>query len=198
MKKTILICLTALVVSSGVGYAQSNADNDAKSQAVFVKIRKIDLIYNLLPVLYTKAQINSLLPAIEACRANARKVMDQEAKDYTSVEPECDKSISDAIDKKILPTRAVRLDLTDLLRAMDGRRMVTALKNIDTVKTVFDKVMTQAQRKAAANTLDPKLFKPDAKPEEMTLDEKLTIYVRQILLDPLSYDLLVQMAKQAN
>ena len=198
MKKFVLSCLVAVVASSSICFAQSSSDNDAKSAAIFAKIKKIDILYNLLPVLYTKAQINELLPAIEKARATARKVMDQEAKDFATVEAECDKSISDALEKKILPPRAARADLSDLLNAMSARRTIAALKNIDSVKTVFDKVMTPAQKKAAANSLDPKLFDPKAKPEEMTLDEKETIYVREILLAPMTYDLLVGMAKHTD
>ncbi len=170
-------------------------EKDAESDAIFFKIRKIDLLFNLLPVLYTKDQINQLLPAIEASRSEIRKIRDTENTEYRSVEKECDKAISDAQESQILPPRSVRSDLSSLLSAMQGRDLVVRLQNIDRVKAVFDRVMTKAQKKVAANSLEPRQIDIKTKIEDLTQDDKEIIYVREILLDRFAYDLLVEMAK---
>lgn len=195
MKKHLLALFAVLSIFVCLAHAQSDADKDEFSRQTFTKIRKIDLLFNILPVLYTKDQINKLLPALERAHTVNRETLDNEYDDYKGVDKLCDKSISDAIQQNILPTRQQRAELSNLLYKQEVRRQVTILKNVANIKEVFDKVMSDSQKKAAANSLDPRTFDPKAKPDEMTQDQKIEVYVREILLDQLTYDLLVERAK---
>jgi len=46
-----------------------------------------------------------------------------------------------------------------------------------------------------ANSLTLKFFEPDITPEQATDDQKERVFCREVLLDPLTYDLLVAMSK---
>jgi hypothetical protein len=53
--------------------------------------------------------------------------------------------------------------------------------------------LNAGQMKVAANALDFKLYNPNIKPEEIKEEDRLRLYVQEVLLDPLAYDLLVKM-----
>ena len=197
MKRIIGSTLVLLAVSSCV-LAQTYAEKEVYSNLGFQKIRKIDILYNVLPVLYTKDQLNALLPAIEKARDNIRKVRENEYSVYRGFDVETEACIKDAIEKNILPSRELRGRLTQNLRAMDATRRMFYAVNIKLVRDVFEKVLNRGQKKTAMNTLDPRSFDPNAKPEEMTDTQKEDLYIREILLDDLTYGMLVQMAKYAH
>lgn len=189
MKKlAAILCLTMVVTSAAL--AQSDAEKDAYSQKTFEKMRQIDLLYNILPLLLTKTQIKELLPALDKARSGIRGIRDTEYKNFHEYADIIDASITKAVQDNILPTRDDRAKLTRFLIALDGRRQAQVLVNVRAVKEAFDKVITPAQRKAAINSLIPTYFEPDLKPEELTDDKKEEIYVREILLDPQTRPLL--------
>ena len=64
--------------------------------------------------------------------------------------------------------------------------------------TVYDKIvlnLNAGQKKAMANDLDPASITPGIKVESMSDEAKIRFYIRNILLDPLCYDLLVKLLR---
>jgi len=76
--KRVLYSTIALLALSGGVLAQSYDDKLAYNDQAFAKVRKVDILCNLLPVLYTRAQLNALLTAIEEARKNVRKGRENE------------------------------------------------------------------------------------------------------------------------
>lgn len=193
MKRIWLVAsLVALIAGSTFG--QGANDKDQHTDAVLAKIRQVDLLFNILPALYTKDQLNKLLPALEKARAEVRKARDVEYSEYLKLEPELDACIANALDKNVLPAKTTADKWTKTYGALLGMRQLTIAKEIMMVRPVMDDVLTKTQLKVIANMVDPRVYDPRAKPDEMTQDEKITIYIREILLDPLTYDLLVKMS----
>ncbi len=193
MKKQFLVVL--LLAISCLSFGQTKNDKDIRSDEVFGKIREIDLLFNILPVLLTKDQINKILPALEQARAAVRKTRDIEYDEFMKAEPAIDKSIEAATAKNVLPSRQDRANWSGLIASLDKLRQFAVLQEIAIVTPVLEQSLSKTQLKVMANMVDPRVFDPKAKPDEMTQDQKLTLYVREILLDPRTYDLLVKMAK---
>jgi hypothetical protein len=189
-----LLCLALLALNLVSAFAQSASDVE-RAETILIKTRKLELLNQLLPVLMTKEQIKALLPAIEKARANVRTIHKMEADDLKKLEAKLDESIKNGLEKGAVPPREQIQDIAKLMRAFQIRRQVAANENLETVLPVFMKELNAGQQKAAANSLDPRFFDPNAKPEEMKVEDKVRVFVREIVLDPLSYDLLVKLSR---
>ncbi|MBI1755567.1 MAG: hypothetical protein HYR64_00480 [Fimbriimonas ginsengisoli] len=195
MFKRPIAFVLLLALAAGAVFGQTPQEKDKASDAVFNKIRKIDLLFNISPLVLTKAQINALLPVLEKCRQRIRETRDLEYDQYRAVELRIDKSIEIALTKGDTPSRQLRSELTLLLSKLDTTRAIIVQLNIGEILPVFDKVLNAGQRKAAANSLRPETFGLDVKLDKMTQEEKEKLFIREIILDPLTYDMLVEMAK---
>lgn len=183
----LLLALPSLPTSA---VAQQRA-----SDRVLDKIGRTDVLYNILPLLLTKQQILDLLPSIERARESVKKTMEAEDQALAGVEAIADAAYKKAIEKNLLPSEQDRITLGKALFAYRTLREKTASDNVDAVQPIFDKIVNSGQRKVAINSLNVRAFVPDVKPEQMSDSEKERLFIRYILLDPATYEMLSDMAK---
>ena len=133
----------------------------------------------------------------EAVREKRRDVLDGEYKLMLQLT----KSVNDAIsaaEKGAVPGQQLVQNLykatvnsvvTDTMVISEGTDEI-----FDVVKSTLDK----GQLAVMANSLNPKDFPNDLKkPEEVTQDERIHIFIKRVLLDPDAYDLLVNLSKKS-
>lgn len=194
MKSRSILALSLVLLAAPVFSLPAAAQGRA-SDRVLDKIGKTDILFNILPVLLTKKQILDLLPVLERARENVRKQMDKEDAFLKDVESIADAAYQKAIEKNLLPSEEERSKLGKALLAYRLGREKVAADNVDLVQPAFDRIVNAGQRKTAANSLNVRAFLPEAKPEQMSDSEKERLFIRFILLDSATYDMLTDMAK---
>jgi hypothetical protein len=126
-----------------------------------------------------------------------QRVSDTLKAEYTELKPldaDMDQAIKDAEAKGTMPSHEFMRRVFAAYGKINGRRELMAQMNTNDVYDVFVKVLNAGQVTVAANALDPKFFNPKAKVEEMKTEDKVRLYVRQVLLNPMAYPILVQMS----
>jgi hypothetical protein len=197
--KHLLICLSVLLALVSSAPAQLASDDQAKrSDEILKKMRQIDLLNQMLPLALSKDQINKLLPSIEKARQRVKDQQKEEFKLMTQYEGKIDAAVKAGIDKGDVPDIALLRELNAVMTTMELRRDAVASENADAVLSEMKKALNAGQLKVAANSLNPKLFDPSVKVDEMTQDQKILFFVRNIMLDPHSYDLMRQLLKRAS
>ena len=191
--RILMIALAALTVS--VGMAQPGTANAQKADAAMEAIRKLDLLNQILPIVLTKEQVNHLLPVVEKARAKFRLTMQREAEELGKMQSRLDAAVKEATDNQKLPDKALLAEANKLINTLTLVRQVITEENTDLVLEQLKKTCNAGQLKTAANSLDPRYYGSTAKPAEVKEETKLRLFVREILLDALTYDLLLKMAK---
>lgn len=190
------VSVALLGALAGSASAQQNPlAPSAEKMAFDVKVRKIDLLNQILPVLFTRKQIDALLPVIERARVRVKETRKKEDVLIKDFQKSVDEAIKNGTEKQSVPPRKILTDLTRLLEAIRITRQMVAAENAKSVQEVFDKVCNAGQRKVAAQSLALGMFEPAPDPEKVTEAQRELIFVREILLDPLAYDLLVDLQK---
>lgn len=199
MKKVFgLLCAVAFLFSAvSLSFAQSTVKG-GRSEAILKKTRQLDLLNHLLPLTLTKSQINSLLTPIEKCRRKVREIEDLEAADLFKYEARIDAAVADGADKGKVPSVDFLKELNKLIMAFYVRRQIAAGENAEIVLAEIKKSWNKGQLAVAANSLNIKDYDPNYDPKTATEDLKLTFYIKDILLDPQAYDVLVRISKRAS
>jgi len=188
--KRILIVLSLALAFSGAAFAQN--DKAQQASATLQKMRQIDLLNYILPLVMTKEQIRKLLPAIELARRDVKTQEAEEQKLIGEKAAAVDKAVKDGVDKGDVPDKQFLKELNALIRFMSMKRDAIANDNTDKVLEAMKTTLNAGQLKAAGNSLNPRVFDSSIKVEEMKDDDRLRLFVREIMLDPLAYDLLVR------
>lgn len=185
-----IVCVLALTLVAFAG-AQGVDDTTArKSGEIFDKATRLDLMNQILPILFTKEQYRDILPAIERSRQRVRETEKLEADELKKLEPKLDAALKDANEKGAVPARELLTEVATMLRKFGITRRIISDQNTQEVMDAFNKTTNSGQKKAAANALNPRLFDSSAKPEEMKDEDKLRIFVREILLHPMAYEIM--------
>lgn len=195
MKRLFALLVLAIAVTTA-SFGQTD-ERGAKSDAILAKMRRIDLLNQILPILMTKKQIGDVLSAIEKARANAERTKKFEYETLLGFDKELDTTIKAGIEKGEMPNKDFVKKLTKTFSVMGINRSVAVGENVTMVIDAMKKTLNVGQIKAAAGALDVTYFEPGLKPEEWTQEKKLDVYVRVVILDPLAYDLLKEMFKAA-
>ena len=185
--------LSLLLISSALG---QDAEKQKKLDSVSLKLKQLDLMNHILPILMTKDQLKQILPTVEKSR---QKVKEAQAKEYEALvrfEKRIEEAHKQAMETNKTPGRALLDEIYKMFAEMSLRRELVAEENTDAVLEAMKKALNEGQLKAAANDLNPKLYDPSLEPEEMSMDTKLRFFVKQILLDPAAYDVLLMLSKQ--
>jgi hypothetical protein len=192
MNRFLLIaaaCLLAFAPATA-GTGQSNA----QATAIQRKMRQLELIDQILPVLLTKEQINKLLPTIQTARQEERNLQYEEAQALAGLEAKVDTALDNAVNKK----QVVPVELAREIRALYAQALVkrSALvsKHSKAIGLKVVEVLDEGQRAAAANALDPRIFDASLDPATMSQADKLGYWATGVLLDPDSYDMLVKLS----
>lgn len=198
MNLRIAFVLAALLAFCVCPAQQVTKEQTMKSREILQKARMLDHLTHLLPLLLTKTQINSLLSAIEKARAKEDQITLNEHRELLKMESMLDEQIKRGVEKRMVPEDAKLKETAKTFSAFDFRRMAAAEENATELLAAVKKIFNAGQLKVAENTLDPKAFDPKLKPDEMSQDEKLKFFIKAVLMDWTSYDVLVKMAKYAS
>lgn len=185
------LCLLATPV---LGVAQMG-DGSAKSDAAVIKMLRVELLHQILPVLLKKDQYRKLLQPIEQCRKRFQDLQKSEATELLRLDARLDAAINDAKAKTISPPRDLMDEISKVIYASRMGRQICAEQNTDDVFKVFMAITDVGQQRAAANSLDPRAFGMEIKPEELTQEKKVRFFVSEVLLHPQAYPILVYFSK---
>jgi len=191
MKRMLVVLLLLVVPFAGLAQTPPPAE-----ESTMVKIRKLDLYNQILPVLLTKEQLEKLLPAIERARSKAKEVERKEATELAALNKELDEAIAKARDQGQVPKLDMVQKVEQLLWSFTIRRNATVNENTNAVVAVLEAELNEGQKRAAANSLRPKAFDPNVREEELTTSDKLRLFTRVILLDSMAYDILVGLSRK--
>ncbi|HVL38467.1 MAG TPA: hypothetical protein VM328_03655 [Fimbriimonadaceae bacterium] len=190
----ILLALL-LCVASVSALAQTAEERARKSDQIMIRVRELDLLNHILPLVMTKEQLRQILPVVERAR---QRVTDAQKKEFAlllTFEKKLDEAHKNAIEKSQIPGRELLIELSKGLQALEIVRMGIADQNTEDVLKAFKAIMNAGQLKSAANSLNPASLDPTIKVDEMTEEAKLRFYIREIFLDPLAYDILVRLSR---
>jgi len=198
MKSTLRVFLAAFAgVFLATAIGQLTSSKVQKSDEIIHKSRQLDLLNHLVPLVLTKDQINKLLVVLEKCRANVDKIKQLEATDMFKYEGKINEAISKGINQDLVPSKDLLKELSRLYNGFTIRRQVAANENADLVVEVVQKEFNAGQIKAAANSLDIKVYEPKIDEKTLTEEYKLRYFIKDVILDPQGYDLLLKMSKVA-
>ncbi|MGE0002356.1 MAG: hypothetical protein AB7F50_04890 [Fimbriimonadaceae bacterium] len=184
-----LACLSAV-------YAAPIQAAPPKKLTPLEKIKRLDIYNQVLPVVMTSEQIKALLPVIEQAQEKERRLIKQEADEMKAMDERFDKAL-DAAAKGEVPSRELQQDIHKLFRDFRMRRLALTIDSTEDLVLLLKKTLDEGQIKAVANAISVAEIAPDKKPEDVTEDEKLRGWVRIVLLDPMAYDLLVEMSRKS-
>jgi hypothetical protein len=195
--KHILFCLVVLFSALGFAHGQT-PEQMKKSDDVLNKMRQIDLLVQIIPLALTKDQINALLDVVERARAKVSAAQKDEAEKLAKLERTVDDAIKKAVETNVAPPKALLDDLAHATAVMTMNRLTIIDDNTTAVENVIKRVCNAGQIKVMQESLAPQLIDPSLKPDKMTAEDKLKLFIQNILLDPQSHEILVQLAKHAS
>lgn len=195
MNRKLLLVLSLLFATFTFSFAQPvNPDMARQSTDILTNMRKVELLNQLLPLVLQPNQIQQLLPVLERIRAKQGKLLIQENKDLTEFQKTSLSAVGAGIKGKLPDPALVRM-IQVFYKANDIRRQVAMGENIDALMPTIYKTLDKGQQKVMSNSLVLQFFEPDITPKQATEEQKMRVFCREVLLDPLTYDLLVQMGK---
>jgi hypothetical protein len=191
---TVFVIMAALgaFVYAQTGGSQPTAQ-ETHSTLIVEKIYKVDLLNQILPLLMTKEQLKALLPSIEDARQNVATVKKKEYEELRRLEGMLDRVISEGIEKGEVPKSEDRALAMKTIGSLSMGRQFVAASNSQKVADKLKEVLNKGQLKAAANSLDSR-FLEGKKVEEVSEDERINIFVREVLLHPQAYEVMRKMS----
>ncbi len=177
--------------------AQLTPEKGKRSKEILNKARQLDLLNHILPLALSKEQYNKILPVIEKCRAKEMDIEAREADELRVLETKIDSALDKGVKAGLVPDKEVLREVNKTFIAFDMRRRAVADENTDAILAVLKSTLNAGQLKVAENTIDPKAFDPNAKPDAMSQDEKIKFFIKADMLDWSCYDLMVKLQKVA-
>ncbi len=196
MKTRFALAALFIIATTLCAFSQVTQEERAKkSDQILIKMRKLDLMNQMLPLLLTKDQMRKILPAVEKGRQAVREQEKLEFDYLRKLEPKVDEALKEAEDKGKVPTRELLKEAITTFTMFGLKRRAVADDNADLVLKAFNSTLDAGQRKVAMNLLDPSASQPGIDVKSMKDDDKVRFYVKFVILDPLAYDILLQMSK---
>jgi hypothetical protein len=190
MKNPIPSLLLCLALTGGALAQDPVTPKGKRSDEIMIRMRQVDLLNRILPLLLTKAQLREILPAVEKARKKEREILALEDKDLATVADKLEEAVTKGIEAGVPPSKAFQMEIATFTNALYIRRQAALYEMIDEVYKAIDKQLDPGQKKVMANTLKPNLLDPKAKAEEMTDVDKIRFFIRMTLLDDAAYDVL--------
>lgn len=183
--------LMVMIACAGMSFGQTDVAGNIQKN-----IHKLDILNQILPVVMTKAQLSEVIKEVEKVRAAAKLVEQQEKTELMAMEGKVNKAVKDSVEKGDLPDDALMTELTELHKKFVTRRTQQMVKNVQAMYEALKKHLNEGQMKAVANSLNPRIFNPDADLTTMSDMEKTTIWIQYVLLDPVAYEVLLDLSKR--
>lgn len=197
MKGLTLLALGAslLMGVAGMAVAQSPADA-ATSTRIQEKFRRMELLNLTLPVLMTQKQINGMLPLIEKSRKADQDLKAKEAALLKTLEADCDAAIKNGTTKRMVVPSPLMQKLQINLQGMAMARQIMVQEHLGAMVAYVKANLDASQQKVCTGLISASWINP-LEPDKVTDEQKLNFWVGNVILDPLCYSLLVEMAKVA-
>jgi hypothetical protein len=189
--------LVALLVAGLAVTAVPQDPPAAKKLSTMEKIKQLDLMNQILPVLMKPEQVKALLPAIEAAQAAEAKLIKAEKQELDAIDERVEKALEAARARGEVPSRELQQDIHKMFLDFRMRRAAMAIERAEALLELVEKTLDAGQLKAIANAIRVEEVAPGKKPEDVTEREKQRGWVRLILLDPMAYDLLVELSRKS-
>ncbi|GEM_PF-1158246 len=198
MKKPLLalLLLPVLAATAQAQPAQNVTSGGTRSDEIILKIKKLDVLIQIVPLALSKDQFGPILSSIEKMRQKEKELRAQEDKDLANIDAAISKAVDDAVGKEKYPARETQTLVANTYRAMGLRRALYANDAVDTVFAACKATLNEGQIKAMEKSLKPEALEPGLKVDEMDSDTKVKFFIRKVMLDPVAYDVLVQMSKK--
>jgi hypothetical protein len=196
MKFRILLLL-AVALCSSFGYSQEITQAGKDVDATLLKINKINILKYVTPLLLKKTQLNSLMSTMEKCQAKQSEIIALDAKEFKKIEAEIDKALNGALNDGTYPKRELQAKVIQIQDALLLRRKIATAEMVDMLLETCRKSLNEGQLKVMGGLTDPNYVEGETKASKLPDDEKIKLYIREILLSPLTYDIFKQLAKRA-
>lgn len=191
---TALVLGTSLLLGLTVpALAQTPADV-AASTRVQEKFRRLELLNLTLPVLLTQKQIKGVLPLLEKARKADSDLKAKEADVLRGLEKECDDAILGGTSKRMVIPSPLIEKINRSTTGMTIARQILVSEHLTAVFNYINTALEPSQKKVAANLIPASWVNPK-EPDKATEEERLTKWVGMVIMDPLNYALLVEIAK---
>lgn len=182
----LLPCFAVALLTPVSALAQDEATK------VLVKMRQIDLLNQILPVLMTSEQLQKLLGPVEKARKAERDIEKAELVELKKMNDKLDTALKEAKEKSQVPSTELQAEIFKMLKGFQAKRLEMTIEQNEAVLKAVEESLDEGQIKAASNALTL----PTKEGEGMTSRDKLRRWVRAVLMDPLSYDLLVELSRK--
>ncbi len=198
MKFRILFAF-AIAILSSVGYSQEVTQAGKDVDQVILKINKLNIIKFVTPLLLKKSQLNALMTTMEKCQAKQKEIVELDAKEFRTqkLEADIDKSIESALNDGSYPKRELQNKIVAVQDALLLRRKIATGEMVTMLLETCQKNLNEGQLKVMSNLTDPNYVEGDSKAGKLPSEDKIKLYIREILLSPLAYDIFKQLAKRA-
>ncbi|MBI1331534.1 MAG: hypothetical protein JST12_11155 [Armatimonadetes bacterium] len=194
MKIKVLVAMIAMAAPFAA-FASAPTQGSADVDKILYKIQQLNLIKFIQPILLKKSQYNDLLTVIERCRAKENDIKDLDAKELKKVEGDIDTALSGATNDGKYPSRELQEKLIKVQDALVTRRRIATNEMVDMIYEVCKKTLNEGQMNVIKNLIDPSFV--GGKTDKMTDEQKIRLFIQQIFLDHMAYDLMREMAKHA-
>jgi len=202
MKRAMVASLVALSAFAFAGSpslnlgAPSLQDEAARSAKVQENMRRVDLLRWLMPLVLRKDQFDKILPVFAKIKSEQRKVLEDEDKQFLALEKELEEAIRKAKEENVFPKRDLVTKCIRLVQALGLRRRMARADLTEEMYKVVDSTLDAGQKKAMT-AIEWKEIDPTAELEGKPDADKIRFFVRVVLLDPLAYDILIDLDKRA-
>lgn len=193
--KALAVVMAMMVFGTTIAGAPAPLQKKPNPEAdrILLKVRRLEIVDQFLPVLMTKDQIKKLLPDIEKARQNEDDLQKKELEAMKAIESKIDKALEGAIKSQKSPDEEFVKEYNKVFTTMANKRKILVDFTSGLVLKKMKEVLNEGQLKAAENALDPRFFGEKEK-DSLSSDEKLLLWVREVLLDRASYEVLVDMS----
>jgi|GEM_PF-3309459 len=159
----------------------------AKSSEILGKVHQLQLLHSILPLNFTKKELDGILGEIDKARDQVKKT---EVNEYNLIildEDAVNAAIDAGLNKDVVPDQKLMASLASKYETMNITRQIMVRANIDLVYEEVKKDCDDGQLSYMANNggapTDPKADK----------EAKIREFVSDVLLDPLAYPILIKL-----
>jgi hypothetical protein len=160
------------------------------------KVQRLALLNQLLPLLLTRDQIRQLLPALEKARASIQAQVVVEQKRLEAIAPIVDRLYSEAMEDGAVPSQEEIAKIDAVYAELTKGRDDVLKKAAQDILIALQTILTESQRTVMANSLDLARYAPNTDPDSVPNELKILTYVHMVLLNPMTYDILVEMNRR--
>jgi hypothetical protein len=189
--------LFVFLLCVGQAFGQDTTPQGAASDATNKKIYRLNLLIKLVPLVLKKEQFDPLLAALD--KAKELKVAEQirEDKILADLDPGVTDAVNNAVEKGIYPPRDYQLQIQKQLDAVANKQVIVGVNMVKIVTDAVNATLNEGQKKTMSGSF-ASAYINSANPASVTDEVKLAYYIRVVLLDAETYNLLKEMSKHAS